>query len=62
MRPREYRRLRLSIGSQKEVAARLKIHPKTISKRERGLAPIDTEAEFAMKHLATLRRSSEGHT
>ncbi len=46
----EYKRLRVSIGSQPAVAARLGVSETTISRRERGKLPITKEAADAMNH------------
>lgn len=48
----EYRALRERVGSQTEAAERLGIHRQTISQRERGVLPIDGEAELALRCLA----------
>lgn len=52
MTPSQYRRLRVRVGSQRIVAKMLGVHPTTISKRERGELPIDTEAERALRDVA----------
>ena len=56
MKAREYRRLRRAVGSQTEVAKMLRVHPATISRRERGELPIDMEAELAIRFLYERRR------
>lgn len=46
-----YRQLRELLGlTQAELADAVKVHPQTISKRERGLYPITEEAALAI-HL-----------
>lgn len=52
MTAEEYRALRVSIGTQAEVAERLRIDVMTVSRRERGLLPIDREAAIALRCLA----------
>lgn len=52
MHPNQYRRIRESIGSRKEVAPKLDVHPKHIAAREQGNRPITREAEFALRWLA----------
>jgi len=37
--------------SQVELAKRLDLHTQTISKRERGILPVTTEAEYAIRYL-----------
>lgn len=46
-----YRKLRQSLGTQKEVARMLKIHKQTVCDRECGRAVITTEAMYAMRYL-----------
>lgn len=48
----EYRALRERVGSQREAAERLGVHRQTISQRERGVLPVDREAELALRCLA----------
>lgn len=52
MTAEEYRRLRQSLGTQKEVAEALGVARNTIARRERGELPIDGEAALAMRCLA----------
>ena len=53
MSPAEYRDLRVAIGmTQLQLAIALGVTPGTISKRERGEAPIDEEAVRALRHLS----------
>lgn len=52
MTKEEYRTLRKRIGSQAEVAKILGVHPYTISKRERGVFEVTSEAGRALKHAA----------
>lgn len=53
MTPAEYRRERALRGTQAAVAARLGVHPQTISARERGLPgyPVTREAWLALRSL-----------
>jgi len=49
----EYRQQRERAGlTQKELAARLGVHPMTISKRERDAMTITSEAEIALRQVA----------
>lgn len=50
-RAERYRVLRAGLGSQKDVADLLEVHPQTISKRERGERPVTREAELALLYL-----------
>lgn len=53
MRGHEYRQQRERAGlTQKELAARLGVHPMTISKRERDAMTITREAEIALRQVA----------
>lgn len=52
MTANQYRKIREGIGTQEEVAAMLGVHAQTISKRERGVEPISTEAALALEKLA----------
>ena len=54
MTPEAYRELRRNIGSQDSVAEKLGVHKQTISNRERGVKPIDREAEYALLYLQNL--------
>lgn len=51
MTAKQYRRTRRNIGSQRFVAGLLKVHPRTISQRERGVNPITREAELALRYV-----------
>jgi len=49
----EYRQQRERAGlTQRELAARLGVHPMTISKRERDAMTITREAEIALRQVA----------
>jgi DNA-binding XRE family transcriptional regulator len=52
MTPDQYRALRERIGSQADAAEALGVDRMTISRRERGVLPIDREAEMAIRHVA----------
>lgn len=52
MSPDEYREMRQHLGSQPDAAEVLGVDPMTISRRERGVLPIDREAELALRHAA----------
>ena len=58
MTPEAYRELRKGIGNQKFVAEKLGLHKQTLSNRERGVKPIDREAELALMYLQTLMEVS----
>lgn len=53
MTPERYKTVREQLGTQSEVAEMLDVHKQTISNRERGRQPIDLEAEFAIRYLAS---------
>ena len=48
-----YKRLRLMVGTQKQVAQELGVDVQTVSRRERGLTPITPEMEHAIRYLAS---------
>ena len=53
MTKEEYKALRLRMGwSHEKLAEQVGRHKSIISKRERGVKPITTEAELAIKYLA----------
>ena len=56
MTAQEYRRLRVRVGSQAAVARKLGVDVTTVSRRERGAASIDREAECAIRWLDLERR------
>ncbi len=62
MTPESYRELRRNIGSQDFVAEKLGVHKQTISNRERGVKPIDREAEWALLYLQSLVAPDGGFT
>ena len=49
----EYKRLRQCLGSQRDVAKWLGMTYQSLSRRENN-GPISVEAEYALKHLASL--------
>lgn len=55
MSPEQYRETRKTIGTQAQAAALLGIKRETISRREKGSAPISREASLALKSLAGTR-------
>jgi hypothetical protein len=60
MTPAEYKALRQQLGSLRKAAAILGVRHTTLDRRERGQAPIDTEAELAIRHaLSTSNPAKE---
>lgn len=56
MTPEAYKALRESVGSQTEVCKLIPgLAQTTLSRRENGHLPIDTEAEYALRYLAECR-------
>jgi len=51
-----YRTLRLLLGTQADVAARLGLHRVTIARREAGTLPVTAEAALAIRALKPARR------
>lgn len=59
MKKSEYKDLRTTVGSRREVAEMLGVHPVTMAKREVSGFPITREAELAMRFLAL---AAEAHS
>jgi hypothetical protein len=57
MSPDQYKMRRKAIGTQREVAVKLGIHPMTVTKRECGTQPISQEAELAILSLIPKSKS-----
>ena len=52
MNGEDYRTTRERLDlTQPQLAKRLDLHTQTISKRERGILPVTTEAEYAIRYL-----------
>lgn len=59
MNPDLYRRLRKLMGlTQRELAEKVGVDVQTVSNRERGVQPIDKEAELAITHPRTGGKSN----
>ena len=55
----QYRRLRVRVGSQSQVARLLGVHSRTISKRETGELAVNTEAALAIRFLHNQHRQDQ---
>lgn len=51
MTPEEYAAIRRSLGTQERVGRAVGRDKQTLSNRERGIQPIDREAELAIRYL-----------